>query len=65
MLQLLSNFFGAVKEFFGFQRQRDAEHNTPQMQAAASAATEQQQRDKTNQAVATKNTQEVRNELAE
>lgn len=65
MLELIGNLFGAVKEFFGFQGKRLDLKNGAAMQQAAAAQTEAEARDKTAQAIAQKDTDEIRKELAE
>ena len=40
IIELIGNGFKAVAAFFGYRQQRDAEKNSPQMQANAAAKTE-------------------------
>lgn len=65
IISLISNAFGAVQEFFGFARQRDAEKNAPEVQAAAAAQKELDAEDKTKKAIAKEDLDEERRELSE
>ena len=64
-LELISNALGAVKEFFGYARQRDTEKNTPQMLQAKEAAEETRANDQTREAIAKGDLDELRKEAAE
>lgn len=57
---LISNVFGALKEFFGFQSKRLDLKNTQDMKDAEKAQNEQATKDKINQAIVEKNEDEVR-----
>ncbi len=61
----ISQVFRAVAEVFGWARQREAEKNTPEIQAAARASQAQTQKDAMTKAVADRNVQQVRKYLAE
>lgn len=65
MLEAIANFFRAVGEITGLIRQRDAEKNTAPMQAQAKGQVEADAEKKTNEAIANKDTDEIRRELAE
>lgn len=65
IIGLIKNFFGAVGSIFGWARGRDAEENGPDMKAAAEARQEVQAADVTNQAIAKRDVDEIRRELAE
>jgi len=62
---LISNLVGAVKEFFGFQSKRLDLQNSAKVQQAAQAQQETDARDRTQKAIAGRDTKEVRNELSE
>lgn len=62
---LIKNAFGAIAEVFGFARQRDAEENSPQMEAAKEAKSETAAADKTRAALAKNDLEELRREAAE
>lgn len=62
---LISNAFGAIKEFFGFARQRDTEENSPAMQKALESKREAAATDKTRAALAQANLDQIRKDLAE
>ena len=55
VLDLISNAFGAVKEFFGWAGKRSDLNNTPEMQANAAAKTRQEIADKVNADIAAGN----------
>jgi hypothetical protein len=61
----LTSAFQAIAGYFGWAKQRDAEKNAPDVKAAAVARQEQQQVDQTNKAVAQKDAEQIRKELAE
>lgn len=65
ILELISNALGALKEMFGFAKQRDSEKNAPAMQAAAQAQKEQDAQDRTRTAIARHDLAQERRELAE
>lgn len=65
MLEALSNFFGAVKEFFGFRREQAIRENTPEMQAAAKGAQDQTVKDGAAKAIANQDIEQLRKNLAE
>jgi hypothetical protein len=65
ILEMLSNAFGAIKEVFGFVRQKDAEKNAPEIVQAKKAADEAAALDKTREALAKKDLDELRKEAAE
>jgi len=65
IVELISNAFGAVKEFFGFQSKKLDLKNQAPVVAAAVAQDEVEARDKTRTAIANQNVKETRNELAE
>ena len=62
---MLSNAFGAIKEVFGFARQRDAEKNSPEMVQAKEAKDEVSAVDKTREALAKGDIDELRKEASE
>jgi hypothetical protein len=64
-LELIGNALGAVKEFFGFAKQRDSERNTPDMKQAKEAKGEAAAVDQTRVALAKKDLDELRREAAE
>lgn len=64
MLQLISNVFGAIKEFFGFQSKKLDLNNTVEMKKGAVLTKEQEAVDKTNKAIAEKDEDEIRKELS-
>jgi len=64
-MNFISAIFGAIGKFFGWATVRAGENNSPAMQAAKAAQSEQAQLDASTKSVATKNTPEVRNELSE
>lgn len=64
MLQLISNVFGAIKEFFGFQSKKLDLNNTEEMKKSETLKKEQQAVDKTNKAIAEKDEDEIRKELS-
>jgi hypothetical protein len=57
---LISNIFGAVKEFFGFQNKRLDLKNTQEMKNADAAQKEQDNKDAINKAIQEKNEDEIR-----
>jgi patatin-like phospholipase/acyl hydrolase len=65
LVGLIKNFFGAIMSAVGLARQRDSEKNAPDVKAAAIAQDEQNAQDKTRKAIATKDIDEERRELAE
>jgi hypothetical protein len=62
---LLSNLFGAVKGFFGYQNKKLDLKNAADVKAAADAQNEVSARDKTDAAIASKDVTEIRKELSE
>jgi len=64
MIQLISNIFGAIKEFFGFQSKKLDLKNTEEMKKGAKAEQEQNEQDLTNQAISRKDVNEIRKELS-
>jgi hypothetical protein len=62
---LIKNFFRAIAEAVGFAKQRDSEKNAPDVRAAAQAQDEQNAQDRTRKAIAQKDIDEERRELAE
>ena len=65
MFEAIGNFFGAIKEFFGFQNRKLDLNNSPAMQQAAAAQAEASARDKTAKAISNQDVNEIRKELAE
>ena len=65
ILELISNALAAVSKFFGWANQRDAEENSPAMQAGAQSARSQRDEDATNRAIAQKDVDQVRKDLAD
>jgi hypothetical protein len=65
IVDLISNLVGAVKEFFGFQSKKLDLRNAADVKAAAANQDEAKARDVTSQAIAKKDTDEIRRELAE
>ncbi len=65
IVELASNFFGAIKETFGFAGKRSDLNNTADMKQAKEAKGEAAANDKASKAIATKNLDEIRNDLAE
>ena len=63
-MDFLSALFKAITEVCSFWRQKDAEKNTAAMLAAKQLAEEQAAKDKTNQAIATGDLKELRNEIS-
>ena len=63
-LTLLSNLFGALKEFFGFQSKKLDLNNTKEMQVAAEKVNKQAEIDKINKAIAEKDVDEIRKNLS-
>ena len=63
--EAISNFFGAIKELFGFASKRSDLRNSSDMKQAKEAKTEAAAVDTTNQAIARNDVQEIRNELSE
>jgi hypothetical protein len=64
-IALISNFFGAVKGFFGYQNKKLDLKNAPDVKAAAQAQNEVSARDKTEAAISGKDAAEIRKELSE
>ncbi len=62
---LISNFFGAVKGFFGYQNKKLDLKNAEDVKAAAVAQNEVSARDKTDAAIASKDEAEIRREISE
>ena len=60
VVDLISNIFGAVKEFFGFQNKRLDLKNTQAMKDADAAQKEQDKKDAINKAIREKNEDEIR-----
>lgn len=65
ILALVSNLFGAIKEVFGFQSKRLDLKNAQDVKDAAVRQAELDAVAKTEKAVAEKNTDELRKEIAE
>jgi predicted TPR repeat methyltransferase len=65
IIGLIKNLFGAVGSIFGWARGRDADENAPDIKAAAEARQEVRAVDATNKAIAKKDVDEIRRELAE
>lgn len=64
MLTLLSNIFGAVKEFFGFQSKKLDLKNAADVKNASVRQQEQDEVDATNKAIAKKDIDEIRKRLS-
>lgn len=62
--QAISNFFGAVGSFLGFQSKKLDLNNTPEMQAAQKAQTEQNVKDSINKAIQNKDTNAIVKDLS-
>jgi patatin-like phospholipase/acyl hydrolase len=62
---LIKSFFSAIAAGLGLAKQRDSEKNAPDVKAAAIAQDEQNAQDKTRKAIASKDIEEERRELAE
>jgi hypothetical protein len=65
IVSLVGNAFGAVKEFFGFQSKRLDLKNTADVKAAAAAQSEATAVDQVEKAVAGKDVNAIRKDLAE
>jgi hypothetical protein len=65
IISLISNALGAVKEWFGFQSKKLDLKNSASIQAAAQQQAEIKAVEKTEQAIATGNVNEIRNEISE
>lgn len=65
IIAMISNACRATAELLGFAKQRDAEHNAPDVKAAALAAQVQKELDEINRAVADRNTAQMQKDLAE
>ena len=65
ILDLVSNAFGAVKEFFGWASKRSDLNNSEAMKANAAAKTRQEIADKVNADIAAGNLEEERKDAAE
>jgi uncharacterized protein (DUF2141 family) len=61
---LISNAFGAVKEFFGFRREESNRQNAPEMKAAAKAAQDAKTVDESRAAVKRADVDEIRRDLS-
>lgn len=57
--------FSAIAEFFGWRKQRDANLNAADVKTAEKGKDEAKSEAKTADAIAKKDTNEIRNELAE
>lgn len=64
-METVSNFFRAVAEFLGWRKQRDAQQNAADVKLAQKGQDEANATKRTNDAIAAKDTHEIRNELAE
>ena len=64
-MNLLTAFFGSLKEIFGFANKRTDLKNAPDVRNRAKANAETSAVAATTKAVATNNTEQLRNELAE
>jgi hypothetical protein len=64
MIQLISNALGAVKEYFGWQKQNVALKNTPEMQANAKAGQDAVAQDKARKLVAEGDEDAIRRSLS-
>ena len=65
LVSLIANALGIVSGWLGLQSKKLDLRNSPDMKQAAEASDEQKAVDKTNVAVANKDPQEIRRELAE
>jgi hypothetical protein len=63
-LEFISNIFGAVKEFFGFQRQKLEHKNTKEMKDAETAQKTQDSKDAINKAIKEKDEEAIRKALS-
>ncbi|MBI3885912.1 MAG: hypothetical protein HY302_09325 [Opitutae bacterium] len=64
-MQTLSNFFGAIMQFFRFKADKQALDNAPNMQARAAGATDQQIKDAAAKNIGEGNLDQIRKDLAE
>lgn len=64
-MNFVSAIFSAIAEFFGWRKQRDAEQNAADMKAREKGQIEADAEKKTNEAIANKDTDEIRKELSE
>lgn len=64
-MNFIGPIFSAIASAFNWMTGRDQIKNSPAMQAAAAAKSEQAQVDKATKAIATQDTEEIRKELAE
>lgn len=64
VLDIISNGLGALKEFFGWRREKAVLENTPEMQANAKADQDAQAADAARQAVAEGDADEIRKGLS-
>ena len=64
MFSFFSNFLGAIKEFFGFQRLRLELKNTKEMKDAKGRQKDQDTKDAINKAIKEKNEDEIRKALS-
>jgi hypothetical protein len=65
MMDGFGQFFRAMAEMLCFWRQRDAEKNTPELQAAARARQEQARLDAAVKATAAQDVEKARQQLSE
>jgi len=65
LLSAIANGLKAVAAYFGYEAQRDAEKNAPDMQARAQGQTDQQIKDDATKAIATGNVADLQKDLAE
>lgn len=65
IVSALNSFFSAVGQLFGFAGKRSDLNNAPDVKAAAESEHQAKQDDRARAAIANKDTNEIRNELAE
>ncbi len=64
-METVAAIFAAIAKFFGYETQRDAERNAPDVKAAKIAQQEQDQKAAEAKAVQERDTVQVRKNLAE